>query len=202
MIGKRVTIYDLAKELGISASYISRALNDHPSISEKVKESVKKKARELNYKHNSHAANLRRGSSRTLGVIVPKINESFFSEAIAGIEEACFENNYSLIICQSHESYQQECKAIDTLIHQNVDCILISISSETNSSTYLEEIQRNHIQLVQFDRCMDSVDSYKVVNDNKEASLNAVRHLIKQGYNRIAFLGGPEKLTVFRDRKE
>ena len=127
---KRITIYDLAKELGVSASYVSRALNNHPSISEKVKEKVRKKAAELNYKHNSHAANLRQGSSKTIGVIVPHINQNFFSEAIAGIEEVCFENNHSLIICQSHELFKQECLAIDTLIHQNVDCILISVSAE------------------------------------------------------------------------
>ena len=99
MNNKRVTIYDLAKELGISASYISKALNNHPSINEKMKQAVKKKALELNYKHNVHAANLRQGSSKTIGVIVPLINHRFFSEAIAGIEEVCFENNYSLLIC-------------------------------------------------------------------------------------------------------
>src|ERR1044072_3092678 len=109
MTGKRVTIYDLANELGISASYVSKALSNHPSLSEKIKLAVKKKAAELNYKQNSHAANLRQGLSKTIGVIVPHIDQSFFSEAIAGIEEVCFENNYSLIICQSHELFKQEC---------------------------------------------------------------------------------------------
>jgi len=129
MRSKRVTIYDLAKELGISASYISKALNNHPSISEKIKQAVKKKAAELNYKQNTHAANLRQGLSKTIGVIVPHIDQRFFSEAIAGVEEVCFKNNHGLIICQSHESFEKECLAIDTLIHQNVDCILISISA-------------------------------------------------------------------------
>src|SRR4029078_5470478 len=146
---KRVTIYDLSKEMGISASYISKALNDHPSTSAKAREAVKKKALELNYKHNSHAANLRQGSSKTIGVIVPHINQSFFSEAIAGIEEVCFENNHSLIICQSHESYDHECKAIETLIHQNVDCILISVSAETQSLPHLQNIQNHSIHLIQ-----------------------------------------------------
>lgn len=202
MKNKRVTIYDLAKELGISASYISKALNNHPSISEKVKEAVKKRAIELNYRHNSHAANLRQGSSKTIGVIVPHINQSFFSEAIAGIEEVCFENNYSLIICQSHESFKQECKAIDTLIHQNVDCIIISVSAETQFASHLDTIKINKIELIQFDRCIDALDSYKVVNDNKEASYNAVKNLINEGYKRIAFLGGPKHLAVFKNRKE
>ena len=202
MNNKRVTIYDLAKELGISASYISKALNNHPAINEKVKEAVKKKALELNYRHNSHAANLRQGSSKTIGVIVPHINQSFFSEAIAGIEETCFKNNHSLIICQSHESFKQECVAIDTLIHQNVDCIIISVSAETQSASHLETIKKNRIELIQFDRCIDSLDSYKVLNDNKEASYSAVKNLIEQGYQKIAFLGGPAYLPVFKNRKE
>ena len=150
MNGKRVTIYELARELGISASYVSRALNNHASVNQKTIELVKKKAAELNYKHNSHAANLRQGSSKTIGVIVPQINQSFFSEAIAGIEEACFDNNHNLIICQSHDSYEQECKAIDTLIHQNVDCVIISISAETKSAEYLQEILNNKIWLIQY----------------------------------------------------
>lgn len=199
---KRVTIYDLAQELGVSASYISRALNNHPSISNKVKERVRKKALELNYKHNSHAANLRQGSSKTIGVVVPHINQSFFSEIIAGIEEICFQNNHSLIICQSHESFKQEVKAIDMLIHQNVDCILISVSTETRSFSHLENIKRHNIELVQFDRCMDQVDSYKILNDNLDASYSAAKKLIQQGYKKIAFVGGPGHLEIFKRRKE
>ena len=202
MNGKRVTIYHIAKELGMSGSYVSRALNNHPAVSQKIRELVKKKAVELNYKHNSHAANLRQGSSKTIGVIVPHINQSFFSEAIAGIEEACFANNHSLIICQSHESYKQESIAIETLIHQNVDCILISISAETQSPVYLQEITNHNIELIQFDRCLDSVSGFKVLNDNKEASYKAVKNLIREGYIKIAFIGGPTHLGVFRDRKE
>jgi len=138
----------------------------------------------------------------TLGVIVPYINQSFFSEAIAGIEEICLSNNYNLIICQSNESYIQECKAIDTLIQQHVDCILISISAETHSYSHLETIINHNIELVQFDRCTDSINTYKVVNDNKESSYNVVKNLINEGYKRIAFIGGPEHLTVFSDRKK
>ena len=202
MTSKRVTIYDLAKELGISPSYISKALNNHPSISTKIKQVVQSKAAELNYKQNSHAANLRQGSSKTIGVIVPHINQSFFSEAIAGIEEVCFENKHGLIICQSHESFKQECLAIDTLIHQNVDCILISISAETLSTAHLQTIKNNNIRLIQFDRYSEGLDSYIVSNDNEEASYSAVNNLIKQGYKKIAFTGGPEHLGVFKKRKE
>lgn len=202
MSRKRVTIYDIAKEMGKSPSYISRALNDHPSVSLKVKESVKKKALELNYKHNSQAANLRQGSSKTIGVIVPHINQSFFSDAIAGIEEVCFENNHTLIICQSHESYVHECKAIDTLVRQNVACILISVSAETQNVSHLENLKSHHIELVQFDRCLEQLDSHKVLNDNEEVSYQVTKILIGQGYSKIAFLGGPSHILNFKRRKE
>ena len=202
MSNKRVTIYDLARELGISASYISKALNNHPSISEKVKTKVKSKAVELNYKHNSHAANLRQGRTKTIGVIVPQINQSFFSEAIAGIEEACFANNHNLIICQSHESFEHECKAINTLIHQNVDCIMISVSAQTKLPNHLRTVQANQIELIQFDRYIDDLDCYKVLNDNEEAAYQVVQNLITEGYSKIAFLGGPVHLTTFKNRKE
>jgi DNA-binding LacI/PurR family transcriptional regulator len=202
MKGKRVTIYDLASKLGISASYVSRALNNHPSISDKMKKLVRDKAVELNYKHNSHAANLRRGSSKTIGVIVPKINENFFAHAIAGIEEVCFAHDHSLIICQSDESFKKEKIAIDTLISKNVDCMLISVSLETKTSDHLQEILQHHIHLIQFDRYFQDINSYIITSDNHLAAFNATTHLIKQGFSRIAYLGGPDHIAVFRDRKE
>ncbi len=201
MSNKRVTIYDLAKVLGVSPSYVSKALNNHPSISEKIKQSIGQKATELNYKQNSRAVNLRQGSSKIIGVIVPHIDQSFFSEAIAGIEEVCFAHNHGLIICQSHESFKQECLAIDTLIHQNVDCILISISAETRNADYLQMITKSNIELIQFDRYIEDIDSYKVFNDNEEVSYNVVNNLISQGYKRIAFIGGPEHLIIYEKRK-
>lgn len=202
MNGKRLTIYDLAVELGISASYVSRALNDHPSVSKKIKDLVKQKAAELNYKHNSHAASLRQGSSKILGVVVPHINQNFFSDVIAGIEEVCTTHKYNLIICQSQESFEKERLAVETLIHQNVDCILISISAETQSGEHLQEVMNHGIKLIQFDRCFEKLDSFKVVNNNKEASYAAVNNLIQQRYKRIAFIGGPTHIRIFQDRKE
>ncbi len=199
---KRVTIYDIASRLGIAPSSVSKALNDHPSVSDKIKTMVKSTARELNYVHNSNAANLRRGSSRTIGVIVPKINTTFFSDAIAGMEEACTENKHSLIICQSDESFLKEKEAVETLLHQNVECIIISLSMETKTNEHLQEITNQHVQLIQFDRVDDGFPGHRIVNDNKEAAYRAVQHLIGMGYCKIALLGGPDHLTIYKDRKE
>jgi DNA-binding LacI/PurR family transcriptional regulator len=199
---KRATIYDLAKELGISPSYVSKALNNHSSVSEAIRQRVKEKAKQLNYLHNSRAANLRSGRSKTIGVVVPHINQNFFSDAISGIEEVCFANNYSLVICQSHESWEKEGKAIETLIQQNVDCILISNAEQTSGADHLRKIARNKIPVIQFDRCLESFDSFMVINDNREASFKAVKSLINEGYRKIAFLGGPVSVKAFQERKE
>ena len=193
---KRVTIYDLAKAMGLSPSYISKALNDYPMINIKMKEKIQMTAQKLNYKHNSYAANLRKGISRTIGVIVPNINKKFFSEIISGIENVCFENDYGLIICQSQESFEKECKAIETLIRQNVDCIMISITAETQSTEYLQNIINNDIILIQFDRYIENFNTFKVLNDNEFMAYEATRHLISKGYRKIAFLGWVEQLTI------
>lgn len=200
--GKRITIYDLAKELNVSPSYVSKALNNHPSVSVKMVEKVQKKAIELKYKHNSYAANLRKGVSRTIGVVVPQINKSFFSEAIAGVEEVCSKQNYGLVICQSHDSYQNECRALDTLIRQNVDCILISIAQDTYTSTHLQNIINNDIPVIQFDRFIENFNASKVINNNEEMSYLAVKHLIDKGYRQIAHIGGTERLSIYKLRKE
>lgn len=199
---KRVTIYDIAEQIGIAPSSVSKALNNHKSVSDNIRALVRAKAVELNYVHNSSAANLRSGSSKTIGVIVPKINTNFFSNAIAGMEEACFENNHNLIICQSDESYVKETQAVSTLIRQNVGCIIISLSIETKSNAHLQAIIDNHVNLIQFDRIDDTIPSHTIINDNKNAAYKAVKHLIQMGYHKIALLGGSDYLSIYKDRKE
>lgn len=198
---KRLTIYDLANALGISASYVSRALNDHPTINDKMKMMVKMKAQEMNYRHNSNAANLRKGSSRTIGVVVPKINENFFSNVIAGIEESCFEHKHHLIIFQSEELFEKEVLVVEKLIQLNVDCIIISLSSQTLTFSHLEEVRDNNIELIQFDRTTDKIESHQIINNNEETAFKVVSHLLDQGYSRIAYIGGPEHLSIYKERK-
>ncbi|MFB9109771.1 LacI family DNA-binding transcriptional regulator [Flavobacterium gyeonganense] len=202
MSTKRITIYDLAKELGLSVSYVSKALNGKPGVKEEVRQVVLKKAAEINFKHNTQAANLRRGSSMTLGVIVPQINQNFFSDAISGIEKACTENKHNLIICQSHEKSDVEKTAIETLIHQNVDCILISLSKETQSAKILEQVLEHKINVIQFDRCDENFPGHRVINDNKDATYKAAKSMIEEGYQRLAFIGGPLHMDLYMNRKE
>lgn len=199
---KRTTIYDLARELNISVSYVSKALNNHPSINEEMKEKVKKKAEELNYKHRFFPAISKRTVTKTIGVVIPNINKTFFSEAISGIEEVCIDQGYNIIACQSYDSYQKECVAIDTLIEQDVDCVIISVSAETESSDHLQIVQRKKIEIIQFDRYIEDFKTHRVINNNEEVSVDIVKHLTDQGYERIAFIGGPEQVSVYKSRKK
>ncbi|RZM07496.1 MAG: LacI family transcriptional regulator [Pedobacter sp.] len=197
----KVTIYHLAQELGLAPSSVSKALNDLPSISQRIKDMVSSKARELNYVHNSSAANLRRGSSRTIGVVVPKLDTTFFSDVVSGIEEVCSKHKYNVIICQSEERLQREIEAVENLISQNVDCIIISLSVQTSTVEHLQRIRDLGVNLIQFDRVNEDVKSHYNLTDNKDAAYNAVRHLISNGYSNIALLGGPNHLANYRDRK-
>lgn len=199
---KRTTIYDIAKKLNIAASSVSRALNDSDHVNEETKKLVLKTAAELNYKRNNLASNLRKGESKTIGIVVPRINQNFFANLIAGIEEATYQKGYNLIICQSNEERSKEIKCVNTLINQHVDCIVISLSADsTTDFQHLQNVIDHDIQLIQVDRVAEELETLKVINDNEQASFEAVSHLVEQGYQRIALLEGPQNLDIFRQRK-
>ena len=199
---KRITIYDIAEKLNITASSVSRALNNSNHVNEATKKLILKTTAELNYKRNNIASNLRMGKTKTIGVVVPRINQNFFSNVIAGIEDATYQKGYNLIITQSNESRAKEVKCINTLMNQHVDCIVISVSVESDDHSHLKNVIDQGIQLIQFDRVADELETLKVINDNEHASMEAVTHLIKQGYKRIALLEGPQNLSIFSQRKK
>jgi len=198
---KRVTIYDIAKKLNLNPSSVSRALNNSDNVSETTKQLVLKTAGEMNYKVNSVAANLRTGNNQTIGVIVPRINQNYFANVIAGIEEITYQKGYNLVICQSNESASREIQCVNTLTNQHVSCIIISVSADFEDCSHLESIREQGIPLIQFDRVADELDTMKVLNDNESAAMEAVCHMIKEGYKRIALLEGPQNLNIFRQRK-
>jgi LacI family repressor for deo operon, udp, cdd, tsx, nupC, and nupG len=198
---KRITIYDIAKKLNIAASSVSRALNNSGNINEETRKLVIATAAELNYKRNVIASNLRMGHSKTIGIVVPRINQNFFSNVIAGIEEASYQKGYNLIICQSNESHEKEVQCVNTLVNQHVDCIVISVSADGNDYKHLQNVVDNGIQLIQFDRVTDEIETLKVINDTEQVSMEAVSHMIEQGYKRIALLEGPQNLHIFKQRK-
>lgn len=198
---KRTTIYDIALKLNLAASSVSRALSNSNKINAETKALVLKTAAEMNYQHNAMASNLRKGNNPTIGVVVPRINQDFFSNVIAGIEEVTYSRGYSLIICQSNEQHAREVDCVNALVNQHVSCVIISIAAETGTPEHLQQVLDRQIRLIQFDRVVDELDTFKVINNNETASFEAVSHLIEQGYRRIALLEGPQQLDIFRQRK-
>lgn len=194
------TIIDIAKKLGISASTVSRALNDHPDISAKTKKLVKKVAKELNYRPNLIAQSLKSNRTTTIGVIVPEIKHDFFSSAISGIEQVAYNSGYTIILCQSNESFEREVVNTNLLMHHRVAGLIVSISQNTKQGNHFKDLLDKGIPLVFFDRACEDVDTYKVIIDDKKSAFNAVSHLISKGYKRIAHFAGPTGLDICKKR--
>jgi len=194
-----ITIHDLAKELNISASTVSRALHNNPRVSTKTIQKVQDLAKKYNYQPNQMAASLRKGRGNTIGVIVPNINRSFFSNIIGGLEEVFAAAGYNLMICQSHEKLEKEKKAIQTLLNARVDGILMSLSMETRNTDHLKEVYEQ-VRMLFFDRVplTDMVDSIRI--DDYTAAYDLVLHLMESGYKKIAHIRGATHINVYSER--
>lgn len=197
----KTTIHEIAKALNIDSSTVSRALNNSDRVTQKTKDKVLAKAKELGYQRNLIASNLRTNKSNTIGVVVPRISRHFFSSTIAGIEEAAYNAGYSVIISQSLESLKREQRIVNNLIANRVDGVLISVSMETTKGDHLKYFEAQNIPLVFFDRHCESVpDSSKVLIDDENAAFEAVSHLISQGCKKIAHFSGPQSLEIYKNR--
>jgi len=196
----RTTITDIAKELNVSPSTVSRALNNHPAISVKTREAVIELARKRNYQPNLLALNLLRKRTNTIGVIVPEITSYFFSSVISGIQDLLNPMGVNMIIGQSNESYEEEKSIVQTFTSIRVDGFLISPSSETKNFDHLKVLTENNIPLVIFDRDCEELEVDKVFVDEYKGAFQAVEYLIKSGCRRIAHITGPLSLSTARHR--
>jgi LacI family transcriptional regulator len=199
---QHITIHDIARELSVSASTVSRALQNHPRISKSTRTAVQKLAQQYNYQPNVVASSLRSGKSKTVGVIVPRINRNFFSNVIGGLEESLAASGYHLMICQTHEQYENEASAIQTLINARVDAIILSISMETRNKEHFQELLEKGIRLFFFDRALEDIEIGSVVVDDKLGAYLCVKHLLEQGYHKIIHVAGADHINVYRSRKE
>lgn len=197
---KHTTIIDIAEKLGISPSTVSRALSDHPDIRRETKERVRKIAGELQYSPNPIAQSLKSSRTTTIGVIVPEIKHDFFSSAISGIEEIAYQSGYTIIVCQSNESYEREVVNTNALMHHRVAGVIVSISQNTKCGDHFQDLLRRKIPLVFFDRVCDDVAASKVVIDDYRSAFDAVTHLVQRGYKRIAHFAGPKELGICKKR--
>ncbi len=200
MINHQITIKDIAKQLGISASTVSRALKDHPDISDKTKTKVKALAKELKYRPNAVALSLQSSKSNVIGIIVPQIVHHFFSSVISGIEEYATDNGYNVIITQSNEIVDKEIKNCQTLVSSRVDGIIVSRTKHTTDFKHFQNIIDKDVPMVFFDRTCHGLKTDRIVIDDYRAAYEATEYLIKTGCKKIAHFSGPEILKISAKR--
>lgn len=200
MIKKKATIHDIAKELNVTASTVSRALNDHPRISAHTKRAVIRIARELSYQPHNIAAALRNGKSNIIGVIIPMADRNFFGSIVRGIEEIANKANYQVMICQTYEDPAKEAAAVEALLNSRVDGIIASLSKKTTTFDHFHKVINEHIPLILFDRSSDELEISHVVIDDYQGAYKATVHLIQQGYRRIAHFTNIQKINIYTER--
>jgi LacI family transcriptional regulator len=188
---KNLTLKDIATALDLSITTVSKALKDYPDVSINTKKKVKAYAKEVNFTPNAYAAYLRTQESKMIGVIIPQLNHYFFSNVLKGIMNAAEEEGYMVIILSSEESYELEKKQVDRLIKQNVDGILMSIADSTHDTEHIDNISKQNIPLVLFDKYSKLSECSSVIINDQNAAFTAVEHLIKSGRKNIAHLRGP-----------
>jgi len=199
---KEVTIYDIAKRLNLSASTVSRGLNDHPEIRKETARRIHLTAQAMGYQQNTFASNLRKNRSNTIGVILPRLDSNFQSSVIAGIEKVVSQKGFNLIISQSRESMEKEKRSVKTLYNSRIDGLLISLACDTCNLDHLNTVLKKGIPIIFFDRVKDHPDfnCSKVVIDNVKAGFDATEHLIEQGCSRIAYLSDNRSSNVYSER--
>lgn len=195
-----VTIKDIARELGISPSTVSKALKGHQDISESTKKSVRDLVEKWGYRPDPIALSLKSGLSKTIGVIVPEIVHYFFSTVISGIEDYAYDAGYHVMFCQSSEQYAREVKALETMMTSRVDGILVSVSKFTENFDHFGKVINNGTPVVFFDRIVDELVTDRVIVDDEAGARDAIVHLIDIGCKNIVHLSGMQNLLIARNR--
>ncbi|MFT4855761.1 MAG: LacI family transcriptional regulator [Algoriphagus sp.] len=197
---KKTTIHDIAENLNVTASTVSRALNNNPRISLKTRKLVQQAAIKLNYQPNNIAAALRSGKSNIIGIIVPTADRSFFSSVIYGIEEIANTAGFNVMICQSHDNYENEVDKVQALLNAGVDGVIVSYAKETKDFKHFKKLINNGTPLILFDRSTNELEVSQVVIDDYLGAYMATEHLISQGYLRIAHFTSNAKISIYKDR--
>jgi DNA-binding LacI/PurR family transcriptional regulator len=196
----QTTILDIAKELNISKSTVSRALTDHPNVNPNTKKMVLELAEKMDYQRNMLAISLITNRSNTIGIMVPEFTSSYFPKVLVAAQEEATKEGYNIIISQSNETYETEVANAKVMLANQVDGLIVSITKETKNFDHLKVFQRKGIPIVFFNRVCEEMIVPKVIVDDYEGAFEAVEHLIKTGKKRIAHLAGPTTLAISRKR--
>ncbi|MEX0363480.1 MAG: LacI family DNA-binding transcriptional regulator, partial [Allomuricauda sp.] len=199
-MGKKITIYDLAEQLHVSPATVSRSLNNHPSISMETKTKVVRAAQEAGYKVNKFAANLSTQKSNTIGVIVPKLNSTFMSTILAGVEKIANEAGYNLVISQSLESMEKEKMNAHALFQSGVDALIVSLAYDTSTYDHFSNFTKVGIPVLFVDRVYPMENCSTIVIDNQQAGYDATEHLIQQGCKNLLHVSGHLNRSIYAER--
>lgn len=195
-----ISISDIARDLGVSPSTVSRALKDHPEINRDTRLRIQEYARKMNYRPNALALGLKQQKSFTIGVIIPEIAHHFFSSVISGIEDMAYGNGYRVVICQSNEDYHREVINVGALSDHRVDGFLVSISKNTREHTHFQNLVDHGIPIVFMDRASPDIVADRVLTNDFEGARLVVSHLVERGCRNVIHLAGPQHLCVGKQR--
>lgn len=201
----KITLKDIARELDVSISTVSKALKNSKEISKETKDKIKAFAKFYNYRPNNIALSLKNKRTKNIGVVIPDIVHHFFTTVFRGIEKYANAMGYNVIVCISDESYDKEVINMEMLANGSIDGFILSLSAETqkkNDFTHLKELLDQGIPIVLFDRITSEIDCDKVILNDFEAAGDSVTHFVKAGAKKIALITTEKYFNVSESRKE
>lgn len=195
-----ITIYDVAKKAGVSPSTVSRVLNKYDNVTEKTRIKVIKACNDLNFIPNANASNLKKRTTRTLALFIPDIENPFFTSVLKGFEGKAFKSGYNTIVCDTDENFELEKSYTQMVLEKRIDGVAVSTISRTKE--HLEKIVSRKIPLVLIDRKIKDFNVDIVCGDSTQGARDLVRHLLEQGYSKIAMIIASQHLSTSRERIE
>lgn len=202
---RKVTLKQIAKELDVSISTVSKSLRDSPEISEDTRQKVQAFAKLYNYKPNLIALSLKNKKTKTIGIIIPEIVHHFFATVISGIEHVANEHGYNVIVTLSDESFDKEVINMEMLANGSIDGFIMSLSKETQYRKdfhHITEVINQGMPVVMFDRVTNDILCDKVIIDDNLAAYEAIQSLIDKGFKKIALITTVDYVSVGKLRTE
>jgi LacI family transcriptional regulator len=196
----KITLKTLAAKLKLSMSTVSKALNDSHEISGETKRKVRLMANKMHFVPNPYASSLRKKISKTIAIVIPEVSDSFFAQAINGIESVLQDKGYHVLIYLTHEKFRKEKSIIQEIQNGRIDGVLMSVSAETTGYLHLKELWENEVPLVFFDRVSETIETARITTNDYESGYKATKHLIDCGCKRISFLTISNNLLITRQR--
>lgn len=196
-------LVDIAAALGVSTATVSRALNDHPRISDATKERVKIKAKEMGYRPNMMASSLRSNKTNVIGLVVPQISMYFQSVFITALQNRLQNDGYNVIICQSNDLFSVEKSVVNTLYSSRVDALVVSLSLYTDDYSHFDGFINKGVPVLFYDRVpIKPYPGYMFKGDDYRGGYLAGNHLCEIGCKKIAFISGPLTSNLYIDRAD